>query len=97
MDCACHKGNQNCPVQKHNQSPSESMLPPPQHPLPTLPGAETRRRRARRRELEGSGGIGGVSDDSNHLLDETQGASDTEVCMCCGGGVKPRCFVKYPS
>ncbi|XP_066520897.1 histone-lysine N-methyltransferase SETD5 isoform X2 [Hoplias malabaricus] len=81
VDCACHKGNQNCPVQKHNQSPSESMLPPPQHALPTLPGAETRRRRARRRELEGCGVIGSVSDDSNLLLDEhgeTQGASDAE-------------------
>uniref|UniRef100_A0A3B1K7B6 SET domain containing 5 n=1 Tax=Astyanax mexicanus TaxID=7994 RepID=A0A3B1K7B6_ASTMX len=87
VDCACHKGNQNCPVQKHNQSPSESMLPPTQHPLPTLPGAETRRRRARRRELEGSGGFGGVSDDSNHLLDEhgeAQGASDTEEGLIDG-------------
>ncbi|XP_022531414.2 histone-lysine N-methyltransferase SETD5 isoform X6 [Astyanax mexicanus] len=87
VDCACHKGNQNCPVQKHNQSPSESMLPPTQHPLPTMPGAETRRRRARRRELEGSGGFGGVSDDSNHLLDEhgeAQGASDTEEGLIDG-------------
>ncbi|XP_062853469.1 histone-lysine N-methyltransferase SETD5 isoform X2 [Trichomycterus rosablanca] len=80
VDCACHKGNQNCPVQRHNQSPSES-LPPPQNPLPILPGAETRRRRARRRELEGSGPIGNVSDDSNQLLDEhgeMQEASDAE-------------------
>uniref|UniRef100_A0A3B4ERL4 SET domain-containing protein n=1 Tax=Pygocentrus nattereri TaxID=42514 RepID=A0A3B4ERL4_PYGNA len=87
VDCACHKGNQNCPVQKHNQSPSESMLPPSQHSLPTLPGAETRRRRARRRELEGSGHIGAVSDDSNHLLDEhgeTQGASDAEEGLIDG-------------
>ncbi|XP_036426940.1 histone-lysine N-methyltransferase SETD5 isoform X5 [Colossoma macropomum] len=87
VDCACHKGNQNCPVQKHNQSPSESMLPPPQHSLPTLPGAETRRRRARRRELEGSGLIGAVSDDSNQLLDEhgeTQGASDAEEGLIDG-------------
>lgn len=84
VDCACHKGNQNCPVQKHNQNPSEAFLPPSQNPLPTLPGAETRRRRARRKELEGSGLIGSVSDDSNQLLDE-QGdhvTSEAEVGVC---------------
>lgn len=81
VDCACHKGNQNCPVQKHNQNPSEALLPPPQNPLPALPGAETRRRRARRKELEGSGMIGSVSDDSNQLLDEhgEHGTSEAEV------------------
>uniref|UniRef100_A0A3Q3K9D3 SET domain-containing protein n=1 Tax=Monopterus albus TaxID=43700 RepID=A0A3Q3K9D3_MONAL len=26
VDCACHKGNQNCPVQKHNLSPREGLL-----------------------------------------------------------------------
>uniref|UniRef100_A0A4W4E0I0 SET domain containing 5 n=1 Tax=Electrophorus electricus TaxID=8005 RepID=A0A4W4E0I0_ELEEL len=85
VDCACHKGNQNCPVQKHNQSPLESLLPPPHNPLLALPGAETRRRRARRKELEGSGVIGGVSDESNQLLDEpgeAHGASDAEVGVC---------------
>lgn len=81
VDCACHKGNQNCPVQKHNQSPSETLLPPPQNTLPVLPGAETRRRRARRREMEGCGLIGSVSDDSNQHLDEmgeTHAASEAE-------------------
>ncbi|XP_060775464.1 histone-lysine N-methyltransferase SETD5 isoform X4 [Neoarius graeffei] len=86
VDCACHKGNQNCPVQKHNQNPSEALLPPPQNPLPTLPGAETRRRRARRKELEGSGLIGSVSDDSNQLLDEhgEHGTSEAEEGLIDG-------------
>ncbi|KAM9482594.1 histone-lysine N-methyltransferase SETD5 isoform 3-T3 [Clarias gariepinus] len=86
VDCACHKGNQNCPVQKHNQNPSETLLPPPQTPLPTLPGAETRRRRARRKELEGSGLIGSVSDDSNQLLDEQgePGTSEAEEGLIDG-------------
>lgn len=50
MDCACHKGNRNCPIQKRNPSAVELPLPPP----PSLPiiGAETRRRKARRKELE---------------------------------------------
>ncbi|XP_027002066.2 histone-lysine N-methyltransferase SETD5 isoform X2 [Tachysurus fulvidraco] len=86
VDCACHKGNQNCPVQKHNQNPSEVLLPPPQNPLPTLPGAETRRRRARRKELEGNGLIGSVSDDSNQLLDEhgEHGTSEAEESLMDG-------------
>ncbi|XP_060724031.1 histone-lysine N-methyltransferase SETD5 isoform X4 [Tachysurus vachellii] len=86
VDCACHKGNQNCPVQKHNQNPSEALLPPPQNPLPTLPGAETRRRRARRKELEGNGLIGSVSDDSNQLLDEhgEHGTSEAEESLMDG-------------
>ncbi|XP_041835734.1 histone-lysine N-methyltransferase SETD5 isoform X2 [Melanotaenia boesemani] len=54
VDCACHKGNQNCPVQKHNLSPRESLLSPPSLPPPSpIVGAETRRRKARRKELEG--------------------------------------------
>ncbi|GAA6096194.1 histone-lysine N-methyltransferase SETD5 isoform X1 [Tachysurus ichikawai] len=86
VDCACHKGNQNCPVQQHNQNPSEALLPPPQNPLPTLPGAETRRRRARRKELEGNGLIGSVSDDSNQLLDEhgEHGTSEAEESLMDG-------------
>ncbi|XP_012865807.1 PREDICTED: SET domain-containing protein 5 [Dipodomys ordii] len=50
VDCACHKGNRNCPIQKRNPNAAELPLPPP----PTLPiiGAETRRRKARRKELE---------------------------------------------
>uniref|UniRef100_A0A3B5KXH8 SET domain containing 5 n=1 Tax=Xiphophorus couchianus TaxID=32473 RepID=A0A3B5KXH8_9TELE len=46
VDCACHKGNQNCPVQKHNLSPMESFL---------NPTALTRRRKAQRKELESAG------------------------------------------
>lgn len=101
MDCACHKGNQNCPVQKHNQNPSEVLLPPPQNPLPTLPGAETRRRRARRKELEGNGLIGSVSDDSNQLLDEhgEHGTSEAEVVAFACDVDKNGLFVnlKYPT
>lgn len=50
MDCACHKGNRNCPIQKRNPNAAELQLPPP----PSFPiiGAETRRRKARRKELE---------------------------------------------
>ncbi|XP_073900432.1 histone-lysine N-methyltransferase SETD5 isoform X13 [Castor canadensis] len=50
VDCACHKGNRNCPIQKRNPNAAELPLPP----LPSLPtiGAETRRRKARRKELE---------------------------------------------
>ncbi|KAM6162003.1 histone-lysine N-methyltransferase SETD5 isoform 6-T6 [Erethizon dorsatum] len=50
VDCACHKGNRNCPIQKRNPNAAELPLPPPPN-LPTI-GAETRRRKARRKELE---------------------------------------------
>lgn len=50
MDCACHKGNRNCPIQKRNPNAAELPLPPPPS-FPTI-GAETRRRKARRKELE---------------------------------------------
>ncbi|XP_033999610.1 histone-lysine N-methyltransferase SETD5 isoform X2 [Trematomus bernacchii] len=80
VDCACHKGNQNCPVQKHNLSPRENLLSSPSLPPPSpLVGAETRRRKARRREIESC-----VSGDSNQNLDQhqeakdLQGTSDTE-------------------
>lgn len=83
VDCACHKGNQNCPVQKHNLSPLD--LPPPASgpAVPIPPGAETRRRRARRRELEGGAPMAG-SDDSNQqqpngdMQDREHGGSDAE-------------------
>ncbi|KAM6979970.1 histone-lysine N-methyltransferase SETD5 [Aplochiton taeniatus] len=85
VDCACHKGNQNCPVQKHNLSPRETLLCPPSLPPPSsLAGAETRRRKARRREQEGGPATGGASDDSNQPPEEPgearelQGASDGE-------------------
>lgn len=103
MDCACYKGNQqNCPVLKHNLSPRETLLchatgslPPPSQPT----GAETRRRKAQRREMEGPGGGKGplgMSDDSNQPPEESGevretlqgnvslGNSDTEVCVCLG-------------
>lgn len=74
VDCACHKSNQNCPVQKHNLSPRESLLSPPSLPPPTpVVGAETRRRKARRRELEGS-----LVSDSSQTLDQQQEAKDVQ-------------------
>uniref|UniRef100_A0A673HM19 SET domain containing 5 n=1 Tax=Sinocyclocheilus rhinocerous TaxID=307959 RepID=A0A673HM19_9TELE len=79
VDCACHKGNQDCPVQRHNLRPLQLLSP--QSSNFALPGAETRRRRARRREMEGDRLITSVSDESNHLLEdanEAQGVSDTE-------------------
>lgn len=82
MDCACHKGNQDCPVQRHNLRPLQLLSPQPSQFA--LPGAETRRRRAQRRELQGDKLVTGVSDESNHLLEdanEAQGVSDTEVCV----------------
>lgn len=83
VDCACHKGNQNCPVQKHNLSPTESLVSAASVPPPSPSvGAETRRRKARRRELEGC-----PTSDSSQTLDQHQEAkeqpktSDTEVCV----------------
>ncbi|XP_035486114.2 histone-lysine N-methyltransferase SETD5 isoform X5 [Scophthalmus maximus] len=74
VDCACHKGNHNCPVQKHNLSPRESFLCPPSLLPPSpLVGAETRRRKARRREMEGCR----VSD-SNQTPDEQQEAKELQ-------------------
>uniref|UniRef100_A0A8C2WJV2 SET domain containing 5 n=1 Tax=Cyclopterus lumpus TaxID=8103 RepID=A0A8C2WJV2_CYCLU len=80
VDCACHKGNQNCPVQKHNLSPRESLLSAPSLlPPSALAGAETRRRKARRRELESC-----LASDGNQTLNqhqeakELQGTSDAE-------------------
>ncbi|XP_062312223.1 histone-lysine N-methyltransferase SETD5 isoform X3 [Osmerus eperlanus] len=77
VDCACQKGNQNCPVQKHNLSPRENLLFPPALPPPSsLAGAETRRRKARRKEMEGGVGPGATSDDSNLPPEETGEAQD---------------------
>ncbi|CDQ84292.1 unnamed protein product [Oncorhynchus mykiss] len=87
VDCACHKNNQqNCPVQKHNLNPRETLgcpgtgsLPPPSQ-LTGHTGAETRRRKARRREIEGSGGgpgLGGMSDDSNQPPEESGEVRET--------------------
>ncbi|XP_026118359.1 SET domain-containing protein 5-like isoform X3 [Carassius auratus] len=82
VDCACLKGNQDCPVQRHNLHPLELLSP--QSSNFALPGAETRRRRARRREMEEDRLVTGVSDESNHLLEdanETQGVTDTEDAL----------------
>ncbi|XP_032893014.1 histone-lysine N-methyltransferase SETD5 isoform X3 [Amblyraja radiata] len=59
VDCACHKGNQNCPVQKHNQG---SMEPPL--------GAETRRRKARRKEWEMESELNQGSDENSSQQQE---------------------------
>ncbi|CDQ60087.1 unnamed protein product [Oncorhynchus mykiss] len=106
VDCACYKGNQqNCPVLKHNLSPRETLLcqaagslPPPSQ-LPAPSGAETRRRKAQRREMEGPGGGKGpfgMSDDSNQPPEESGevretlqgnvslGNSDTEEALLDG-------------
>ncbi|XP_018114641.1 histone-lysine N-methyltransferase SETD5 isoform X6 [Xenopus laevis] len=65
VDCACHKGNRNCPVQKRN--PTHVDLPPPGPPPAVSIGAETRRRKARRKELELQGN---VEDRVSHLTGE---------------------------
>ncbi|XP_072239118.1 histone-lysine N-methyltransferase SETD5 isoform X2 [Leuresthes tenuis] len=80
VDCACYKGNQNCPVQKHNLSPRESLLSPASLPPPSpVVGAETRRRKARRKELEGCLASDG-NQTFNHQLEakDLHGTSDTE-------------------
>ncbi|XP_012817150.1 histone-lysine N-methyltransferase SETD5 isoform X4 [Xenopus tropicalis] len=66
VDCACHKGNRNCPVQKRNPIPID--LPPPAPPPALSIGAETRRRKARRKELEQQGFV--VEDRANHQTGE---------------------------
>lgn len=66
-------------MQRHNLQPLQLLSP--QSSNFALPGAETRRRRAQRREMEGDRL---VSDESNHLLEdanEAHGVSDTEVCV----------------
>ncbi|XP_028303528.1 SET domain-containing protein 5 isoform X2 [Gouania willdenowi] len=74
VDCACHKENQNCPVQKHNLSPTGNLVSSLLMLAPSpLMGAETRRRKARRRELEGT-----VDDDSNQTLDQQQEGTDLQ-------------------
>ncbi|KAM5280805.1 histone-lysine N-methyltransferase SETD5 isoform 2-T2 [Ctenodactylus gundi] len=69
VDCACHKGNRNCPIQKRNPSAAELPLPPPSS-LPTV-GAETRRRKARRKELE--------MEQQNEALEENSDQQPQEV------------------
>ncbi|KAM4643746.1 histone-lysine N-methyltransferase SETD5 isoform 2-T2 [Discoglossus pictus] len=74
VDCACHKGNRNCPVQKRN--PNSVELPPPAAPAISI-GAETRRRKARRRELEQQGYV--VPDGANQQVVEMPEAKTAEV------------------
>ncbi|KAL8212851.1 UNVERIFIED_CONTAM: SET domain-containing protein 5 [Gekko kuhli] len=78
VDCACHKGNRNCPVQKRSSNAID-QLPPPI--LDTLIGAETRRRKARRKELEQRGAAS--DENSNPQAEEVPeglaAASDNEV------------------
>ncbi|KAM9325540.1 histone-lysine N-methyltransferase SETD5 [Gastrophryne carolinensis] len=73
VDCACHKGNRNCPVQKRN-SVAVDLPPPP--PPPLTVGAETRHRKARRRELEQQGYV--LDDGANHQSDEQSEAPATD-------------------
>uniref|UniRef100_A0A8C9GEA3 SET domain containing 5 n=1 Tax=Pavo cristatus TaxID=9049 RepID=A0A8C9GEA3_PAVCR len=68
VDCACHKGNRNCPVQKRSPNAAEHLPPPV---LGTLIGAETRRRKARRKELE--------MEQQGVVLDETISQQTEEV------------------
>ncbi|XP_071984029.1 histone-lysine N-methyltransferase SETD5 isoform X2 [Engystomops pustulosus] len=74
VDCACHKGNRNCPVQKRN--PITGELPPPTTP-PLSIGAETRHRKARRRELEQQGFV--VDESNNHQNDEAAETPATDA------------------
>lgn len=80
VDCACHKGNRNCPVQKRSPNAAEHLPPPV---LGTLLGAETRRRKARRKELEmEQQGIASDENSSQQAEEVPEGpaaASDTEV------------------
>lgn len=79
VDCACHKGNENCPVQKHNLNPTENTVSPPSILPPTpLVGAETRRRKARRKEQEGSSSELNQSLEQLSETKDLQGSSDTE-------------------
>lgn len=90
VDCACHKGNQNCPVQKHNLSPMESFLSPAALVLhsPAV-GAETRRRKAQRKELENCLASNGPRVlEPNLESRDLQGVSDPEVCSGLTGHEK---------
>ncbi|KAM3914570.1 histone-lysine N-methyltransferase SETD5 [Leptodactylus fuscus] len=74
VDCACHKGNRNCPVQKRN--PMTGDLQPP-IPPPLSIGAETRHRKARRRELEQQGYA--VDEGTNHQTEEAAETPSTDA------------------
>lgn len=107
VDCACHKGNRNCPIQKRNPNAAEPPLPPPPS-LPTV-GAETRRRKARRKELEMELQNEAPEEDNNQqpeqVPEKVTVASDHEVISlvrgcCCGAGCPqikriPGCHMFY--
>ncbi|KAM8995136.1 histone-lysine N-methyltransferase SETD5 isoform 2-T2 [Ara ararauna] len=80
VDCACHKGNRNCPVQKRSPNAAEHLPPPV---LGTLIGAETRRRKARRKELEmeqqGMASDENSSQQTEEVPEGPAAASDNEV------------------
>nr|XP_009508261.1 PREDICTED: SET domain-containing protein 5 isoform X2 [Phalacrocorax carbo] len=80
VDCACHKGNRNCPVQKRSPNAAEHLPPPV---LGTLIGAETRRRKARRKELEMEQQGVASDENSSQQMDEVPegpaAVSDNEV------------------
>uniref|UniRef100_A0A452HZJ1 SET domain-containing protein n=1 Tax=Gopherus agassizii TaxID=38772 RepID=A0A452HZJ1_9SAUR len=81
VDCACHKGNRNCPVQKRNPNAAEHLPPPVLGTL--MMGAETRRRKARRKELElEQQGIASDENSNQQVEDVPEGpaaASDNEA------------------
>lgn len=81
VDCACHKGNRNCPVQKRSPNAAEHLPPPVLSAL--MIGAETRRRKARRRELELEQQGVASDENSNQQAEEVPegptAASDNEV------------------
>ncbi|XP_077132403.1 histone-lysine N-methyltransferase SETD5 isoform X1 [Ranitomeya variabilis] len=80
VDCACHKGNRNCPVQKRN--PVTGDFPPLATP-PLSIGAETRHRKARRRELEQQGFV--VDESANNQTNE---AAEAPAADAITGGHK---------
>ncbi|CAL8340918.1 unnamed protein product [Lota lota] len=80
VDCACLKGSQSCPVQKHNLRPKEDLSCPPSAPS-SLTGAETRQRKARKKEQGDGPATGGTSSsDSSQQQEagELHAASDAE-------------------
>ncbi|XP_009997599.1 PREDICTED: SET domain-containing protein 5 isoform X1 [Chaetura pelagica] len=80
VDCACHKGNRNCPVQKRSPNAADHLPPPV---LGTVLGAETRRRKARRKELEmeqqGLASDENSSQQTEEVTETPAAASDNEV------------------
>lgn len=94
VDCACHKGNRNCPIQKRNPNAAEPPLPPPPS-LPTI-GAETRRRKARRKELEMEQQNEAPEEDNNQqpeqVPEKVTVSSDHEV-ISPGQRMLPWCWI----